>query len=99
MPQNPLVDELQLTSYYGPRPSERTEQLLRVHNLTYEPRTDPRPLIKRLQEFNNYEPTADRVYAMSELAYLGGMEAQNVDKQVALDLYGASVLYCLSISF
>ena len=99
VPQNPLVDELQLASYYGPRPSERTEQLLRVHNLTYKPRTDPRGLIKRLQEFNNYEPTADRVYAMSELSYLGGMEAQRVDKQVALDLFGASVLYSYQYLF
>jgi pimeloyl-ACP methyl ester carboxylesterase len=99
VPQNPLVEQLQLTSYYGPRPSQRTEQLLRVHNLTYIPRTDPRGLIKRLQEFNNYEPTADRVYAMSELAYLGGMEAQRVDKQVALDLFGASVLYAYQYLF
>jgi pimeloyl-ACP methyl ester carboxylesterase len=98
-PQNPLVDELQLTSYYGPRPSKQTEQLLRVHNLKYEPRTDPRPLIKWLQEFNNYDPTSDRVYAMSELAYLGGMEAQKVDKQIALDLYGASVLYAYQYLF
>jgi pimeloyl-ACP methyl ester carboxylesterase len=98
-PENPLVDELQLTSYYGPRPSDRTEQLLRVHNLAYEPRMDPRPLIKRLQEFNNVEPDADRAYAMSELAYLGGMEAQRIDKQIALDLYGASVLYAYEYLF
>jgi pimeloyl-ACP methyl ester carboxylesterase len=99
VPQNPLVDELQLASYYGPRPTKRTEQLLRVHNLTYKPRTDPRGLIKRLQEFNNYEPRADRVYAMSELSYLGGLEAQRVDKQVALDLFGASVLYSYQYLF
>ena len=99
VPKNPLVDELQLASYDGPRPSERTEQLLRVHNLTYAPRTDPRPLIKRLQAFNDQEPEAERVYAMSELAYLGGMAAQSVDKQVALDLYGASVLYAYQYLF
>ncbi len=99
VPQNPLVEQLQLTSYYGPRPSNGTEQLLRVHNLKYEPRSDPRPLIKRLQEFNNYEPTADRVYAMSELGYLGGMQAQHIDKQIALDLYGASVLYSYQYLF
>jgi pimeloyl-ACP methyl ester carboxylesterase len=56
-------------------------------------------LIKQLQEFNNREPRADRVYAMSELAYLGGMEAQRVDKQVALDLFGASVLYSYQYLF
>jgi len=99
VPQNPLVEQLQLTSYYGPRPSKRTEQLLRLHNLTYISRSDPRGLIKRLQEFNNREPVADRVYAMSELAYLGGMEAQRVDKQVALDLFGASVLYSYQYLF
>ena len=80
-------------------PTERTEQLLRVHNLTYTPRTDPRGLIKRLQDFNNSDPRADRVCAMAELSYLGGMEAQRVDKQVALDLFGASVLYSYQYLF
>ena len=80
-------------------PTERTEQLLRVHNLTYTPRTDPRGLIKRLQDFNNSDPRADRVCAMAELSYLGGMEAQRIDKQVALDLFGASVLYSYQYLF
>ncbi len=80
-------------------PSERTEQLLRVHNLKYEPKADPRPLIKRLQAYNNYAPTSDRVYAMAELAYLGGREAQKNFKQISLDLYGASVLYSYQYLF
>jgi hypothetical protein len=99
VPNNPLVDQLQLSSFYGPRPSQRTEQLLRVHNLKYEPKADPRPLIKRLQAYNNYYPTSDRVYAMAELAYLGGREAQQHFKQIALDLYGASVLYSYQYLF
>ena len=99
VPVNPLAESLQLASYSGPRPSERTEQLLRIHNLTYEPKLDPRPLIKQLQAYNESDPEVERVYAMAELAYLGGMQAQRVDNKIALDLYGTSVLYAYQYLF
>ena len=34
VPKSPLIDELNLASYGGPKPSERTMQLLRVYNLS-----------------------------------------------------------------
>ena len=99
MPQNPLGEELQLSSYWGPQPSPRTVQLLRIHNLSYEPKSDPRPTIAQLQAFNDQSPIAERVYAMGELAYLGGKTAEKYDKQIAIDLYGASVLYAYQYLF
>ena len=98
-PQNPLGEELQLSSYWGPQPSPRTVQLLRIHNLSYEPKSDPRPTIAKLQAFNNQTPVAERVYAMGELAYLGGKTAEKYDKKIAADLYGASVLYAYQYLF
>jgi pimeloyl-ACP methyl ester carboxylesterase len=93
IPKDPLGDQLQLTSYWGPRPSQRTEQLLRIHNLTYESKSDPRPIISQLQALNARYPTAERIYAMAELAYLGGKTAEKYgEKDIALDLYGAAVL-------
>jgi pimeloyl-ACP methyl ester carboxylesterase len=98
-PKNPLGDQLQLASYWGPKPSQRTEQLLRIHNLSYAPKSDPRPLIAQLQAFNDQVPTVERVYAMGELAYLGGKTAESYDKKIALDLYGAAVLYAYQYLF
>ncbi|MBN2578019.1 MAG: alpha/beta fold hydrolase [Pirellulales bacterium] len=93
IPKDPLGDQLQLTSYDGPRPSQRTEQLLRIHNLTYQPKSDPRPIIRQLQAFNQRYPNSERIYAMAELAYLGGKTAEKCnEKDIALDLYGAAVL-------
>jgi hypothetical protein len=74
-------------------------QLLRVHNLSYAPKSDPRPTIAQLQAFNDQSPNAERVYAMGELAYLGGKTAEKYEKQIAIDLYGASVLYAYQYLF
>ena len=99
VPKTPLGDQLQLGSYWGPQPSPRTVQLLRVHNLTYEPKGDPRPTIAQLQAFNDRVPSVERVYAMGELAYLGGKSAEKYDKKIAIDLYGAAVLYAYQFLF
>ncbi len=99
-PKNPLGDQLQLTSWSGPRPSPRTEQLLRVHNLTYKPGGDPRPLIRELQGYNLVQPAAERAYAMAELAYLGGKNAEKKgDAQSAINLYGESALHAYQYLF
>jgi pimeloyl-ACP methyl ester carboxylesterase len=99
VPKTPLGEELQLSSYWGPQPSPRTVQLLRIHNLSYEPKGDPRPLIAQLQSYNAQTPVAERVYAMGELAYLGGKSAEKTDKKIAVDLYGAAVLYAYQYLF
>ena len=98
-PQNPLADALQLTSYWGPRPSGRTMQVLRVCNLEEELGKEPRQLLDHLQAFIDREPTAERVYAFAELAYLEAKKAEEQDKNLALDLYGASVLHAYQYLF
>ena len=54
---------------------------------------------KKLQAINDREPSADMVYAMSELAFLGGKKTEPHDKRAALDLYGASVLHAYDFLF
>ena len=78
VPKSPLVAELDLTSYSGPKASARTTQLLRVYNLSDELGTDFRPVLQKLQAINDREPSADNVYALSELAFLGGKKAEAV---------------------
>ena len=99
VPKNPLAEQFDLTSYAGPKPSERTTQLLRICNLGDELSSDFRPVLKKLQAIRDREPSADIVYAMSELAYIGGKKAETHDKRVALDLYGASVLHAYDYLF
>jgi hypothetical protein len=99
VPKSPLVAEFDLTSRSGPKVSERTTQLLRVYNLSNDLQIDHRPVLKKLQAINDREPSADNVYAMSELAFLGAKKAERYDKRVALDLYGTSVLHAYDYLF
>jgi len=99
VPRNPLVDELKLTSWGGPEPTKRTMQVLRVWNLTDDLQGDPQPLLAKLQAIADRDPSAEKVYAMSELAYLGAKEEERHDPRRALDLYGASVLHAYHYLF
>jgi pimeloyl-ACP methyl ester carboxylesterase len=99
VPRSPLANQLELTSFSGPKATPRTTQLLRVYNLSDELSGDFRPVLKRLQSIYDREPSADIVYAMAELAFLGGKRAETHDKRVALDLYGASVLHAYEYLF
>ena len=92
VPQTPLSERLKLTARSGPEPSDRTVQLLRVYDLTEATRGDPRPLLDRLQAIIDQEPTADKVYAFAELAFLAGKQAEVYDERIAMDLYGASMM-------
>ncbi len=99
VPKSPLVSELNLASYGGPTTTERTTQLLRVYNLGDDLHGDFRPLLAKLQALNDQEPSADKVYAAAELAFLGGKKIEHFDKRAALDLYGASVLHAYDYLF
>jgi pimeloyl-ACP methyl ester carboxylesterase len=98
-PHEPLGDELQLSSRGGPQPSPRTMQLLRVYNLVDDLKGDWRELLKKLQCFDDQEPAADNVYALAELAYLGGKKVEKQEPRAALDLYGAAVLHAYQYLF
>ncbi len=99
VPRNPLGDQLHLTSLGGPQPTARTMQLLRVYNLTDDLQGDLRPLLVKLQQIAQREPAADKVYALAELSYLAGCKANAANPDMALDLYGASVLYAYDYLF
>jgi len=99
VPRNPLSDSLKLSSYWGPEPTPRTMQVLRVSHLDGKLDGPRRELLDGLQAAIDREPSADKVYAFAELAYLGGKEAEEDDPALAVDLYGASVLYAYHYLF
>jgi len=100
VPKSPLVEPLKLTSRKGPQPSRRTRQFLRVYDLLadYQKR-DPRELLDNVQKIIDEEPSADKVHAFAELAYLEAKKAEDLEPRLALDLYGASVLYAYQYLF
>ena len=98
-PKNRLTETLNVFSDKGPKPTERTEQLLRVYNLTDDFHNDPRGLLDKLQAIIEREPSIDKLHAFAELSYICGCKAEAHDPKMAIDLYGASVLYAYQYLF
>ncbi len=99
VPKSPLADRLKLTSSSGPQASSRAQQFLRLHDLADDQKSDPRKFLQKVQQIIQREPSADKVYAFAELAFLEGRKAEQHDPRLALDLYGASVLHAYQYLF
>jgi pimeloyl-ACP methyl ester carboxylesterase len=98
-PRNPLTDALDLVAKQGPKPTERTRQLLRRYDL--EGKLGDKPaLLAELNAINRREPNREHLYALAELAYIGAKRADAAMKsKEALELYGSSVLYAYEYLF
>ena len=99
VPRSPLVERFNLTSRKGPQTSRRTQQVLRVHDLSDQVGGDPRVLLENLQGVIERESTAENVYAFAELAFLAGKKAESHDRRLALDLYGAATMHAYEYLF
>lgn len=99
-PRNPLDASLNLMSRKGPRPTARTEQLLRRYDLMRVQQTDSASVLAKLEAEIAAEPTAEKVYACAELAYIRGKQSEAAgDEQTALEHYGASVAHAYMFLF
>jgi hypothetical protein len=103
VPKSPLEGPLQLVSYRGPQPSERTQQLLRRYALEF-PKDSPERILEPLHAELTTDPTPDKVYSFAELAFVSAKRAEyKGDELKALDCYAASVahsyLYLFSPNF
>jgi pimeloyl-ACP methyl ester carboxylesterase len=92
VPQNPLADSLQLFSWRGPRPTARTEQLLRQYDLADKERREPPIALASLEQIVVEAPTPDAVHGSAELAYLNGQRAQRAGRDLEALEYFASAL-------
>ena len=92
VPHNPLAESLNLLSYHGPRPSDRTQLLLRRYDLAKEIERQPAVAIERLRVEVEKSPTPDKIYSLAELSYI---EALRLDRgkrpNEALDYYASAV--------
>ena len=99
VPRSPLVDRFNLLSEEGPRASERTMQILRLNDLMADLQHDPRVLLAKLQTIANQRPSIEVTHALAELSFVAAKMAEKHDTRIAMDLYGASVLYAYQYLF
>lgn len=99
-PRNPLTDQLNLMGWGGPKPTDRTMQLLRRYDLELVYEEDPSQGLTKLHQECEAEPTLDKLNAFAELSYLQAKKfdaKSNHDK--AFDLYAASLGYAYRFLF
>lgn len=88
VPKNPLADPLNLLSWSGPKPTPRTEQLLRRYDLAKPSKSNPPVALASLQREIASEPTPEKIYSYAELAYVSGQRAQELGHaESAFDYY------------
>jgi Alpha/beta hydrolase family len=92
VPENPLAGPLQLLSPGGPKPTPRTALVLRRYNLEEDVGHHDAKLLANLVEIAHAEPSADKLYSLSELAYLAGKRAEPISRRKALDYHGLAVV-------
>lgn len=92
-PFSPLNATLNLLSYRGPKPTARTESLLRSYGIEDYDIDDLGSTLDQLQQEIAKEPTLDNTYAFAELAYIHGKTLEPADQSEALDYYRAAVAH------
>jgi pimeloyl-ACP methyl ester carboxylesterase len=92
VPANPLAGPLQLLSPGGPKPTDRTMLVLRRYDLEDDLAHHDARLLANLVEIASAEPSADKLYSLSELAYLAGKRAEPISRRKALDYHGLAVV-------
>ena len=75
------------------QPTPRTAQILRRLDLAQTWHEDPQQAFSRLQQLAARDPHPQTVFAISELSYLYGVEAESSDPRQAIDLLAMSVGY------
>ena len=94
MPQNPLAGPLQLVSHGGPKPTDRTQQMLYKYDLHRTQSHDPEAVLARLEKEIAQEPSDEKMYAYAELAYIQGTKSQGKGNAPrAFELYSAAVAH------
>ena len=93
VPKNPLTQQLNLTGRSGPKPSERTMQMLRRYDAVELLQGDPQQLVTRFQDLVTEEPSIELVHTVAELAYVSGKRVEKENEKAALDFFETSVAY------
>jgi hypothetical protein len=98
-PRNPLAGTLDLLSPHGPKPTDRTMQLLRRYDLEGELKGDRAALLARLEDIQRREPDREHEYAMAEVAYITATQAEKLHRRRALQFYGTALIHAYRYLF
>src|SRR3954454_13463665 len=98
-PHNPLAGTLDLVSRSGPKPTDRTIQLLRRYDLEGDLKGDRAALLGRLEDIQRREPDREHEYAMAEIAYITATQAEKLHRQRALQFYGTALIHAYRYLF
>jgi pimeloyl-ACP methyl ester carboxylesterase len=102
-PHNPLSGTLNLVSRQGPKPTERTLQLLRRYNLADQLNGDRAVLLGHLEEIQQREPHRENEYAMAELAYVTAKQSEVLPGMMqsgrALEYYATALTHAYRYLF
>jgi pimeloyl-ACP methyl ester carboxylesterase len=98
-PANPLAGPLNLLSPTGPQPTARTMLLLRRYDLEEDLNHHLPELLGKLYEINDRDPSADKLYSISELAYLAGSRAEPMNRRRALEFHGLAMVNAYNYLF
>ncbi len=89
VPHNRLAGRLKLFSFTGPKPTARTERLLRRFALDEE---KPEVVLAGLSRQIDEDPQPEKLYSYAELAYIEGQRAMaRGESMAALDHFGEAV--------
>ena len=99
MPRNPLADGLQLVSRGGPKPTPRTEQILRRYDLAKASKHEMPQVLQKLIAMQKEAPSREVQYSISELAYVAAKREEVLSPKKALTLYGTSLVYAYQFLF
>jgi len=99
VPANPLAGPLQLLSPNGPKPTPRTQLLARRYDMEDQLDDYNAELLVKLGEINEADPSPDKVYSLSELAYLAGKRSEPISRRKALEYHGLAVVHAYQYLF
>ncbi len=98
-PHNPLAGTLDLLSPAGPKPTQRTRQLVHRYNLDDQLGGDRAGLLVRLEEIQRREPNRENEYAMAEIAYVTAAQSEKTNRERAIEFYGTALIHAYRYLF
>lgn len=99
VPANPLAGPLQLLSPSGPQPTDRTKLLARRYDLEEDLSPAGSEALVKLAQYNEFEPSTDKLYALAELSYLAGKHSEARSRKKALEYHGLAVVHAYQYLF
>ena len=91
-PHLPIDDFLNISSWRGPQPSDRTRLFLRMVDLERTFEYEPARALEQVRTILRNQPTAEYVYYYAELSYVAGCREERNGSGKAIEYFTASTM-------